>query len=57
MLQPGMIFTVEPWYYNHDEQIAVFIEDDVLVTPAGAENLTKGLPRTAEALERMTGKR
>ncbi len=23
-LQPGMIFTVEPWYYNHDEQISVF---------------------------------
>ena len=55
VLQPGMIFTVEPWYYNHDQQIAVFIEDDVLVTSTGVENLTKDLPRTPEALERMTG--
>jgi len=30
-LQPGMIFTVEPWYYNHDEQISVFTEDVILV--------------------------
>ena len=55
LLRPGMVFTVEPWYYNHDQQIAVFIEDDVLVTSTGVENLTKDLPRTPEALERMTG--
>ena len=55
LLELGMIFTVEPWYYNHDEQIAVFIEDDVLVTATGVENLTKTLPRTPEELEQMTG--
>jgi Xaa-Pro aminopeptidase len=57
MLEPGMVFTVEPWYYNHDEQIAVFIEDDVLVTASGVENLTQELPRTPEALEQMTQRR
>ena len=57
LLEPGMIFTVEPWYYNHDEKIAVFIEDDVLVTSTGVENLTKELPRSPEALERMTRRR
>lgn len=57
MLEPGMIFTVEPWYYNHDDQIAVFIEDNLLVTGTGVENLTKELPRTPEALARMTGGR
>ena len=31
-LSPGMVFTVEPWYYNHDLEISVFIEDVVLVT-------------------------
>ncbi len=55
VLRPGMVFTVEPWYYNHDKDIAVFIEDDVLVTSTGVENLTKDLPRTPDALERMTG--
>ncbi len=56
-LSPGMIFTIEPWYYNHDEEIAVFIEDNILVTETGAENLTRALPRTPNELERMTHKR
>ena len=50
-LEAGMTFTVEPWYYNHDEELAVFLEDDVLVTADGVENLTATLPRTPEALE------
>ena len=51
VLEPGMIFTVEPWYYNHDLEIAVFVEDDVLVTKDGAENLSGGLPRQPGDLE------
>jgi Xaa-Pro aminopeptidase len=50
-----MVFTVEPWYYNHDAEIAVFVEDDVLVTATGAEVLTASLPRTPEDLERLVG--
>ena len=52
-LAPGMIFTVEPWYYNHDKDVAVFMEDEVLVTEDGAEVLTTLLPRTPEDLERL----
>ncbi|GAB5526204.1 MAG: aminopeptidase P family protein [Roseivirga sp.] len=52
-LKPGMIFTVEPWYYNHDEQISVFTEDVILITETGCEVLSKDLPRTAEALEQL----
>ena len=52
-LEPGMVFTVEPWYYNHEEAVAVFVEDQVLVTPQGAEVLTRGLPRAAAELEAM----
>ncbi len=52
-LQPGMIFTVEPWYYNHDKEISVFTEDEVLVTENGVEVLTKDLPRSPEELEKM----
>ena len=48
-----MIFTVEPWYYNHDEQLSVFTEDIVLVTEEGCEVLSKNLPRTPEALEQL----
>ncbi len=52
-LEPGMIFTVEPWYYNHDKEISVFTEDEVLVTENGVEVLTKSLPRYPDDLEKM----
>jgi Xaa-Pro aminopeptidase len=56
-LEPGMIFTVEPWYYNHEREISVFVEDDILVTPTGAEVLTASLPRAPADLERLVGAR
>jgi Xaa-Pro aminopeptidase len=52
-LAAGMVFTVEPWYYNHDLNIAVFVEDVVVVTEDGAEVLTRFLARTPEALEAL----
>jgi Xaa-Pro aminopeptidase len=56
-LRAGMVFTVEPWYYNHDSGISVFVEDMVLVTEDGAEILTANLPRTVDGLERLVGRR
>lgn len=53
VLKPGMIFTVEPWYYNHNEQLSVFTEDVVLITENGCEILSKNLSRTPEALEQL----
>jgi len=55
-LEPGMVFTIEPWYYNHDDELAVFTEDVILVTEDGALNLTADLPRRTEELEKMTGR-
>ena len=52
-LEAGMTFTIEPWYYNHDDGVAVFVEDEILVTPSGSENLTAALPRDADGLERL----
>lgn len=52
-LAPGMIFTIEPWYYNHDEGVAAFIEDQLLITLVGNENLTAALPRDAASLEKL----
>jgi Xaa-Pro aminopeptidase len=43
-LEPGMIITIEPGLYR-DGEIGVRIEDDVLITPDGAESLT-GLDRS-----------
>ena len=52
-LEPGMVFTVEPWYYNHETGVAAFIEDNVVVTVDGVRVLSKALPRDVAALERM----
>ena len=56
-LAPGMVFTVEPWYYNHDTGIAAFIEDNVVVTSDGVRVLSASLPRTAADLERLAARR
>ena len=55
-LAPGMVFTVEPWYYNHEIGVSVFVEEVVLVTEDGAEVLTAALPRDPGALEGMVGR-
>ncbi|MYC88916.1 MAG: aminopeptidase P family protein [Gemmatimonadales bacterium] len=52
-LAPGMVFTIEPWYYNHDLGVSVFVEEVVLVTEEGAEVLTDALPRDPNALEEL----
>ncbi|MFM6971311.1 MAG: aminopeptidase P family protein, partial [Rhodoluna sp.] len=54
VLKPGMVFTIEPGLYFQPDDlmvpkefrgIGVRIEDDVLITKTGVENLTKALPR------------
>lgn len=52
-LAPGMVFTIEPWYYNHDLGVSVFVEEVLLVTEDGAEVLTDALPRNPDALEAL----
>jgi Xaa-Pro aminopeptidase len=42
-LQPGMVVTVEPGIYIHEEGIGVRIEDDILVTEDGCINLSRAL--------------
>ncbi|MFJ8040367.1 aminopeptidase P family protein [Kitasatospora sp. NPDC096147] len=67
-LVPGMCLTVEPGlYFQQDDLtvpeeyrgIGVRIEDDILVTAEGNENLSAGLPRQADEVEawmaRLTG--
>ena len=64
-LKPGMIFTIEPGLYFHRNDllvpeefrgIGVRIEDDVVVTETGVENLTAALPRKVDELEAWLAK-
>ncbi len=64
ILEPGMVLTVEPGLYLPSSSnlpppsfrgIGIRIEDDVLVTEAGAENLTGALPVAPEEVEVLVG--
>ncbi len=63
-LAPGMVLTIEPGLYvsPHDEEapeafrgIGIRIEDDVLVTAEGHENLTGQIPKTIADIEALRG--
>lgn len=68
VLEPGMVFTIEPGlYFQIDDLtvpeeyrgIGVRIEDDVLMTADGPVNLSADIPRTADEIEawiRMNGR-
>ncbi|MGB3413154.1 MAG: aminopeptidase P family protein [Microbacteriaceae bacterium] len=60
ILEPGMVFTIEPGLYFQSDDlsvpeeyrgIGVRIEDNILVTETGAENLSIAIPRTADEVE------
>ncbi|MEH3090421.1 MAG: aminopeptidase P family protein [Microbacterium arborescens] len=60
VLEPGMVFTIEPGlYFQIDDLtvpeeyrgIGVRIEDDILMTETGPVNLSADIPRTADEVE------
>lgn len=56
-LKEGMVITVEPGLYIAEESIGIRIEDDILVTKTGYENLSKDIIKTVDEIEAfMQGK-
>ncbi len=60
VLEPGMVFTIEPGLYFQPDDltvpeefrgIGVRIEDDIVVTENGCANLSSEIPRTADEVE------
>lgn len=64
-LEPGFVLTVEPGLYISPQAevdpafrgIGIRIEDDILVTPDGHENLTFDIPKSVPELERILAER
>ena len=48
-----MVVTVEPKLYIPDQQIAIMIEDEILVTANGHEVLSAHVPKRVEDVERV----
>ncbi len=48
---PGMVFTVEPGIYVEAEKIGIRIENNILITEDGNEDLFAGIPITVEEIE------
>jgi Xaa-Pro aminopeptidase len=63
--EPGMVLTVEPGLYIAADAdvdpkwrgIGVRIEDDILVTESGFENLTAAIPKSPKEIERVLADR
>jgi Xaa-Pro aminopeptidase len=51
--QPGMIFTIEPALTIPDERVYIRLEDVILITDTGYENLSAFLPMKADAIEKL----
>lgn len=50
-LRPGMVFALDIYAVFPGEDLGVRVEDTVVITETGCENLTPGLPRTVAEIE------
>ncbi len=51
VLEAGMVFANEPLAVYAAEKLGVRVENTLLITEAGCENLTDGIPRTVKDIE------
>ncbi|GMR21700.1 MAG: aminopeptidase P N-terminal domain-containing protein [Acidobacteriota bacterium] len=52
-LVPGMVFTIEPQFRIPEEQIYIRLEDVILITDDGAENLSAFVPMDMDGIEAL----
>ena len=52
-MKEGMVFTCEPGIYILDEELGIRLENDILVTVNGPDDLMKNIPIEAEEIEHL----
>ena len=52
-LKPGMIFTIEPALTIEEDRVYIRLEDMILITETGYENMSESLPYEIEAIEKL----
>jgi len=57
VLETGMVIANEPLAVFAEENLGVRVEDTILITETGCENLTAGLPRTVAEIESFLARR
>lgn len=56
-LQPGQIFTIEPAMRIEEDSLGIRLEDVLLVTEEGVENLSAWVPIEIEEIEKVTAQK
>jgi Xaa-Pro aminopeptidase len=51
--KPGMVFSIEPALTIRDERVYIRLEDVILITDTGYENLSGGLPMEIDEIEKV----
>ena len=51
--KPGMVFTIEPALTIPDERVYIRLEDAIVITDTGYENLSAGLPMEIDDIEQV----
>jgi len=55
-MKEGMVFTCEPGIYIQEESLGIRLENDILVTASGPNDLMKNIPIEAEEIEGLMNK-
>ncbi|HWK11307.1 MAG TPA: M24 family metallopeptidase, partial [Vicinamibacterales bacterium] len=51
--KPGMVFTIEPALTIPEDRVYIRLEDMLLITPTGYENMSSFVPVDADAIEKL----
>lgn len=56
-LEPGRVFTIEPQFRIEEERLGVRLEDMILITETGYENLSRFVPIEVRDIEKLMAER